>query len=72
VPTVYNEQRQTTRGRDGRYKNMDPCPRCGKRKTLEPAYKKCEGGQVNDNSKWAGDFICPACIKAEGKQAEAK
>ena len=62
-----NEQRQATRGRDGRYVNMPTCPRCGKRKTLEPAYPKSAGGQVAEDSVWCGLFICAQCIKKESR-----
>ena len=59
------EQRQTTRGRDGRYKDRPACPRCGRRRSLEPAYSRSEGGPVRDDSEWGGLFLCPACIKQE-------
>ena len=60
-----NENRQATRDKEGRYSKMKPCPRCGKRRTLEPAYSKSEGGQVKDTSAWVGHFICSPCIKQE-------
>ncbi len=62
-----SEQRQASRGPDGRYSNMTACPRCGKRKLLEPAYTTDEGGVVSPRSKWAGGFICESCIRRESK-----
>lgn len=62
----WNQQRQADRGRDGRYRNMPPCPRCGKRKCLEPFYEPLEG-EPGHGSKWGGLFICAKCIKEETK-----
>lgn len=64
MSSPYQEQRQVTR-KNGRYAKMPPCPRCGKRRALEPAYTKPEGGQVRPDSPWKGLFICLACIKKE-------
>lgn len=55
----WNQQRQATRGKDGKYAKLPPCPRCGKCKTVEPCYI--------DGSKWEGEFICAACIEAESQ-----
>lgn len=65
----HQEQRQTVRDR-GRYAKMTPCPRCGKRRALEPAYTVRDGGTVRDDSPWGGSFICRACIKQESAPRE--
>jgi transcription elongation factor Elf1 len=57
---AWNQQRQAARGKDGKYKPLTPCPRCGKRKTVEPCYVP--------GSKWEGLFICATCVKQESKQ----
>ncbi len=60
----HQDQRQVAR-KHGRYTNMAPCPCCGKRKALEPAYTTKDGGTVNPVSQWAGQFICMGCIQRE-------
>lgn len=47
------QQRQGARVA-GRYAQMDECPRCHKRKALEPAYTVDDGGTVSNKSKWKG------------------
>jgi hypothetical protein len=64
MTTPHQEQRQQARD-GGRYQKMVPCPRCGKRRALEPGYTVQEGGLLPSTSKWAGHFICQPCIKAE-------
>lgn len=62
-----NEQREVARDRKtGRYKNMPECPRCGKRRALEPIY--FGEGTVPAGSPWEGLFICNPCIKQENKK----
>lgn len=67
-----SEQRQATRDRYGRYKNMAACPRCGERHVLEPAYPKEAGGPVRDDSKWAWGFLCSHCIRIESEPTPPK
>lgn len=57
---TWNQQRQATRGKDGKYKPLPPCPRCGKRRCVEPVYVT--------GSKWDGLFVCAACVRAEEKE----
>lgn len=65
--TEQQEQRNRAR-KGGQYAKMDPCPRCGKRRAVGPAYRKDEGGDVRNDSAWAGLFICDPCLKEEGKE----
>jgi hypothetical protein len=64
MSTPRQDQRQRAR-QAGRYAPMATCPRCGKRRALEPAYTKSEGGTVRDGSPWAGQILCPLCIRQE-------
>jgi transcription elongation factor Elf1 len=57
----WNQQRQATRN-GGKYAPLPPCPRCGKRKCVEPCYV--------EGSKWEGLFVCAPCVKAEEKAAK--
>ncbi len=63
-----NEQRQATRNRQGRYANLPECPRCHKRRTVEPAYPVSERGPIREDSPWVGLFLCKSCIKAESQK----
>jgi hypothetical protein len=58
------DQRQRARS-NGRYAQMDPCPRCSKRRALGAAYSVSDGGSVKDSSPYAGGMICGPCVKAE-------
>jgi hypothetical protein len=50
-------QRQHARGKDGRYANMAPCARCGKRAVLYPEYE-ADGVTMTDRD------ICMTCSLA--------
>jgi transcription elongation factor Elf1 len=56
---TWNQQRQASRGKDGKYKTLPSCPRCGKRRCVEHCY--------NDKSKWNGLFICAHCVRQESR-----
>lgn len=59
--TESQEQRGRTR-KGGQFSQMDPCPCCGKRRALEPAYTVADGGRVRDDFTFAGSYVCLKCI----------
>lgn len=71
APSIFQAQRQQHR-KGGQYSKMPPCDACGKRAAVEPGYTTSEGGQLPDDSKWAGLYVCKACIKKERKRAGLK